>query len=321
MRSAAAPESAYRGRFAPSPTGPLHLGSLLAALASWLDARHHHGVWLLRIEDVDPYRSDPHAAQSFPRTLEKFGLLWDESIVHQCQRLERYREILACLDGRGLIYACDCSRKQLAEEGHTGERYPNRCRRRGVSRHTPHALRLITEDRPIQFVDRLQGPFSVNLEREVGDFIVYRRDQAYAYHLAVVVDDHDQRVNHVVRGVDLLESTPRHLYLQQLLGWSSPDYLHLPVILAADGQKLSKQTGALPVDGLEPSVTLERLLALLQHSPPSDLHGAPPAELLVWAAAHWNPAAIIRQKGLAWPSLASGAAAATSPARDSGVES
>lgn len=278
----------YRGRFAPSPTGPLHLGSLLAALASWLDARSQHGIWLLRIEDVDPYRSDPHAAAGFAPTLERFGLYWDETILYQSQRLARYRAVLDDLDRQGWLYACDCSRKRLAEHGYRGEHYPNTCRPRAVSRTQPHALRLMTPDQVFTAQDRLQAPFKQNLARELGDFILYRRDHAYAYHLAVVVDDHDQGINQVVRGVDLFASTPRQVYLHQLLDWPLPDYLHLPLILAADGEKLSKQTGAAPVDQLDPSNTLYRLLSALNHPPPTELNGAPPAELLAWAVAHWQ---------------------------------
>lgn len=280
--------AAYRGRFAPSPTGPLHLGSLLAALAGYLDAKSRHGVWLLRIEDVDPYRSHPSATAGIPETLERFGLYWDETIVLQSDRLERYRQVLDQLDQQGLLYACTCSRKQLAEQGYTGERYPNHCRDKHHSRRQPHALRLITPDRFIAVDDRLQGRYGLNLAREVGDFILYRRDQAYAYHLAVVVDDFDQRITHVVRGVDLLDSTPRHLYLQELLHYPRPQYLHLPLIRAADGQKLSKQTGAAPVDALDPAQTLCHLLTLLGHAPPTVLSGAGVDELLGWAVGAWD---------------------------------
>lgn len=286
LSPAAATEIAYRGRFAPSPTGPLHLGSLLAALISWLDAKSRRGVWLLRIEDIDPYRSI--AADNIPRTLERFGLHWDETILRQSDRLDRYRQILEQLDRQGLIYACNCSRKQLAEQGHTGERYPNHCRHRPVSRNQPHALRLITPDHPITVHDRLQGDYTLNFADDVGDFILYRRDRAYAYHLAVVVDDDEQNITHIVRGVDLLDSTPRHIYLQQCLGYPTPEYLHFPVILASDGQKLSKQTGAEPVDSLDPSATLFYLLALVGHAPPTALQNAPQGELLAWALEVFN---------------------------------
>lgn len=294
-----AAESPYRGRFAPSPTGPLHLGSLLAALASYLDAKHRRGTWLLRIEDVDPYRSLPEAADGILRTLERFGLCWDEAVLRQSQRLARYRQALEDLDRQGSIYPCNCSRKQLAEQGYRGERYPNHCRRRQVSRREPHALRLITHDRPITLHDRLQGDYTMNLEQDSGDIVLYRRDQAYAYHLAAVVDDYDQGISHIVRGIDLLESTPRHIHLQQLLGYPSPHYLHIPVILAADGQKLSKQTGAAAAGQLEPSATLCLLLALLGHPPPQELHGAPPAELLAWAVEAWSEQRLPKGKAIA----------------------
>lgn len=283
-----ATEIAYRGRFAPSPTGPLHLGSLLAALVSYLDAKAHHGLWLLRIEDIDPYRCDAQAADAIPRTLERFGLHWDETIVKQSERLAHYQAVLQQLDSQSLLYACSCSRKYLAEQGYSGEHYPNYCRERRSSRHAPHALRLITEDRPISVHDRWQGDYTLNLQQDCGDFILYRRDQAYAYHIAVVVDDYAQNISHIVRGVDLLNSTPKHIYLQQLLGYPSPQYLHFPVILAPDGQKLSKQNGAEPVDGLAPSATLFKLLHRLGLTPPTELQGAMPEELLTWAVAAWS---------------------------------
>ncbi|BBL70847.1 glutamyl-Q tRNA(Asp) synthetase [Methylogaea oryzae] len=263
-----------------------------------MDAKAHRGVWLLRIEDIDPYRSDPQAADAIPRTLERFGLQWDEAVIRQSARLERYREVLEQLDRQGWVYACTCSRKQLAELGYGGERYPNLCRHLERPRSQPHSLRLITEDRPIAFRDRLQGEYSLNLQREGGDFILYRRDQAYAYHLAVVVDDHDQQINHIVRGVDLLDSTPRHIHLQRLLGYTTPQYLHLPVILAADGQKLSKQTGAEPVDRLDPSATLFSLLGMLGHAPPAELRKAEPAVLLAWAVDAWDAGRLPATQGI-----------------------
>lgn len=288
----------YRGRFAPSPTGPLHLGSLLAALASYLDAKSHHGMWLLRIEDVDPYRSHSQAAASIPKDLERFGLHWDESIVRQSSRMERYRQVLERLDQRGLVYACTCSRKHLVEQGYAGERYPNQCREKRRSRHQPHALRVITPDYVINVFDRLQGAYGVSLAREGGDFILYRRDQVYAYHLAVVVDDYDQRITHVVRGVDLLDSTPRHQYLQQTLRYPTPQYLHLPVILAPNGQKLSKQTGAASIAALDPTATLFYLLSLLGHVPPEALRGAPVDELLAWAVGVWDEKRLPQERGI-----------------------
>lgn len=242
----------YRGRFAPSPTGPLHAGSLVAALASWLDARAHGGTWLVRIEDLDPPREEPGAAREILATLSDFGLAGDEPVVWQHARHGRYVEALAQLDRAGRIYACQCSRAQVAaaaaQLGIGAGIYPGTCRDLRLARAPGRALRLRVDDAVIAFVDRACGPFTQQLARDVGDFAVLRSDGLFAYQLAVVVDDAEQRITDVVRGADLLDNTPRQIALQRLLGAPQPRYLHVPVVRASDGEKLSKQNGALALD-------------------------------------------------------------------------
>jgi glutamyl-Q tRNA(Asp) synthetase len=246
------------GRFAPSPTGPLHFGSLVAALASACDARAAGGRWLVRIEDVDEPRAVPGAEHDILATLARYGFVHDGDVVRQSQRADRYARALAALDARGAIYACACTRRDLerAPLSSAGERlYPGTCRD-GIppdrARDAQRSLRLRVGDATIAFVDRLQGPQRQSLADEVGDFVVRRADGLAAYQLAVVVDDAEQGVTHVVRGADLLASTPRQIHVQRTLGAPTPSYLHVPVAIDAAGEKLSKQTRAraLPDDAL-----------------------------------------------------------------------
>lgn len=294
------PPDRYRGRFAPSPTGPLHLGSLLAALASFLRARAHGGEWLLRIDDIDPQRSIPSAADAIRRTLERFGLWWDREVVFQSRRIEHYRHALNQLQGRGWVYACDCSRKHLAHTGPGAAVYPGRCRNKNLP-DDGTALRLITTDTTIAFIDRLQGPIRHDLGRETGDFVIRRRDGAFAYHLATVVDDAEARISEVLRGADLLDSTPRQIHLQQLLQLPVPAYCHVPVLVDACGQKLSKQSFARSVETDDASTTLCRLLRLLRQQPPEALERAPPPEILRWAVAHWDVDRLIQTRTVPSP--------------------
>lgn len=283
----------YRGRFAPSPTGPLHLGSLYTALAGFLQAKSCGGEWLLRIDDADAPRTAPGAADGILRTLERFGLCWDGPVVFQSRELDAYQTALRQLDEAGWLYPCTCSRKTLAALPRTGPghtRYPGTCRDAGRSRQEPHALRIIAADADIIIEDKLQGPQCWNPAREFGDFIVFRRDGVFAYHLATVVDDWRAGITEVLRGHDLLESTPLQIHLQRLLGLPTPDYRHIPVIVDRQGTKLSKQNLAAPVDGLDVPATLCGLLSLLRQSPPQDLRLAPPEEILAWAIAYWDAA-------------------------------
>lgn len=230
--------SGYVGRFAPSPTGALHFGSLLAALASYLDARASHGTWLLRMEDLDPSREPAGAAQQIIDTLESFGLLWDGPVVYQSSRLAEYQNTLAWLEQRGLTYACDCSRQRTRANNGI---YDNHCRHRLTPPPADFAIRLRLPDIRICFDDRIQGAYQQDLLSQCGDVVLRRRDGLIAYQLAVVVDDAWQGVTDVVRGFDLIDSTPRQIALQQLLHCSTPRYAHIPVACNQQGQKLSKQ--------------------------------------------------------------------------------
>jgi len=248
----------YRGRFAPSPTGPLHFGSLIAALASFVDARVNRGEWLLRIEDVDVPRARPDSESGIVATLARYGFAWDGPVERQSARTQRYAAALDRLVAEGLAYPCACSRKDLesAAIGASGERvYPGTCSAglpAGRSGRRERAWRVRVGAARVDFADRLQGPQAQDLARDVGDFVVRRADGLFAYQLAVVVDDAAQQVTHVVRGADLLSSTPRQIHLQRLLGLPPLSYLHVPVALDGAGRKLSKQTGAtaLPRDPL-----------------------------------------------------------------------
>lgn len=278
---------AYRGRFAPTPSGPLHFGSLVAALGSYLEARSRHGAWLLRIEDVDPPRVVAGSADTILRTLDTFGFEWDGPVVYQSHRTEAYRAALADLRRLDLVYACSCSRKQLAEtarRGIDGPVYPGTCRTRHA--HDGHlAQRFRVPDARITFRDGLLGRVACDMAQECGDFVLRRADGVYTYQLAVVVDDAEQDISHIVRGADLLTSTPRQIVLQQALGLPTPNYLHLPVALDERGDKLSKQTLAQPVDPAQPLPALQAAAAFLGLSPepaPASL-----AEFWLAATAAW----------------------------------
>ena len=234
----------YIGRFAPSPTGPLHFGSLVAALASYLDAKAHDGKWLVRIEDVDETRCNTAHSADILRSLQAFGLQWDGEIKIQSARKVLYEAALQTLRTSGFTYACTCSRKEIADSalaGLEGLVYPGTCRSAGIDENG-QSIRVRTSSEIISFSDLVQGEIAQCIELEIGDFVLRRRDGLFAYQLAVVADDAEQGVTHVVRGADLLDSTARQIYLQRLLGYPTPQYLHIPVALNEFGQKLSKQT-------------------------------------------------------------------------------
>ncbi|HTQ98780.1 MAG TPA: tRNA glutamyl-Q(34) synthetase GluQRS, partial [Candidatus Acidoferrum sp.] len=273
MGSASGAHSPYRGRFAPSPTGPLHLGSVVAALASFLDAKAAQGLWLVRMEDLDPPREMPGAADDILRTLEKLHLHWDGPVIHQSQRIDAYHTGLDTLMQTGLLYRCRCSRLQLV--GH--DIYPGTCRHVSVPATEAGAIRCNVPDETIGFTDRIQGRIDQNLARDVGDFVLLRKDGLFAYQLAVVVDDGWQQITDIVRGNDLLDSTPRQLYLQRLLGLPTPRYAHIPLITDAVGQKLGKQQFAKAADAEHPSRTLWTALGLLRQQPEPALRDEPPA--------------------------------------------
>jgi len=270
----------YRGRFAPSPTGPLHFGSLLTALASYLDARAHKGEWLLRIENLDPPREDPSAADSIRRTLEIYGFEHDGEVRYQSNRADAYQAVLTRLIDTQHAFPCQCSRKQLDGRPHHGN-----C-------HCPAssdiAWRFLSPfDGEYCFADRIQGRWCEDFSA-MGDFVLKRRDGPWAYQLAVVADDIDQGMTHIVRGIDLIDSTARQALLYKALGAPLPQYAHIPVALEMNGQKLSKQNLARPLSTGNIGATLFTALQWLQQQPTEELRGAPAAELLQWAVAHWD---------------------------------
>jgi glutamyl-Q tRNA(Asp) synthetase len=286
---------AYVGRFAPSPTGPLHLGSLFTALASFLQARSQNGQWLLRIDDLDTPRNKDGSVTAILKCLEAFGLTWDGSIYYQSQHLADYAYFLEKLAQNQRTYRCTCSRKSLADQFPDDSPiskhsiYPGICRDKFISTDSPHAIRIKAEDCALSFNDELQGKISHNLANQHGDFILKRKDEIIAYQFAVVVDDMLQNVNHVVRGCDLLEETPKQIYLQQTLGFTTPAYMHVPVIVDQHGYKLSKQTLATAVDTKALNKTLFDLLELLKQNPPDIINGANISELMDWAIMNWRP--------------------------------
>ena len=278
----------YVGRFAPSPTGPLHFGSLVAAVASYLQASAHDGRWLVRIEDIDPPREQAGAAALIIEALERYGFEWDGDVIFQSETLGAHNEVLRHLLAEGLAYPCGCSRKDLANapRGPLGIIYPGTCRDGCDAEET--AIRLRTTDDPITFEDGLQGTITQRLQSESGDFVIRRRDGLIAYQLAVVVDDESQGVTEIVRGIDIIDSTPRQIWLQRLLGYRTPAYVHIPVVTHPDGDKLSKLTGApaIPLENTER--VLFAALTALQQSPPADLAAATLTDIWAWARANWN---------------------------------
>lgn len=281
----------YRGRFAPSPTGPLHFGSLVAAVGSHLDAKHHRGTWLVRMEDLDTPRCVAGTADDILLTLDVFGLKSDEPVMFQSQRTPAYEVALQQLRENGAVYPCCCTRKEIADsamQGIEGLVYPGTCRNGMAHQRSIPAWRVTADTSAIEFDDALQGHLSQSLEMEIGDFVVKRADGLFAYQLAVVVDDAAQGITHVVRGADLLNSTPRQIHLQRLLGLNTPTYMHLPVAVNEAGEKLSKQTLAAPVDVSQPVVTLLRVLALLRQEPPAALASSDVRTVLDWAIQNWN---------------------------------
>jgi len=288
---------AYVGRFAPSPTGPLHIGSLTTALASYLHARQAGGEWLVRIEDIDPPREVPGAADMILATLEAFHLEWDREVHYQSAHLSRYAAVAESALTTGRAFRCSCTRSELqktSDIGELGSRYPGLCRTRATHERAT-TIRVQVDQGKVGFLDGLQGAQEHELTRLTGDYVIFRKDALPAYHLAVVLDDAEQGVTHIVRGIDLLQASTVHIHLQRTLNLPVPTYLHVPIIVNDAGQKLSKQTGAAAVDaGAATSVAIEAL-AYLGLAIPADLGGAPPRELWAWAIENWNPASIAGQ--------------------------
>lgn len=288
------PTSSYTGRFAPSPSGPLHFGSLVAALASYLDARHNRGRWLLRIDDIDPPREQPGADHLILQTLEAHGLLWDDEALWQSTRSQAYCELLDQLAEQALIYPCNCTRKDIKAMGGI---YNGHCRHKPPKQSADCAWRLKLYDLPsplnhlsdtLSFTDLLAGEQVQNLAREVGDAVVTRKDGLFGYQLAVVADDIHQGVTHVVRGSDLLPVTARQIRFFEILQQMPPQYAHVPVACGPDGGKFSKQNQAPALNNDTAGANLWQALVFLRQNPPRELAHSPPTEILPWAVQHWR---------------------------------
>ena len=288
----------YRGRFAPSPTGPLHFGSLIAAVGSYLEARHYGGAWLVRMEDLDRPREAIGAADAILRTLEDYGFEWEGAVMRQSRRAAAYAAALERLQGDGAVFPCACTRREISDSalGETSEPvYPGTCRN-GIPPGRPAgAVRMRVGDAVIGFEDRLQGSIEQHLADKVGDFVVRRADGLFAYQLAAVVDDFEQGVTDVVRGADLLASTPRQILLQRRLGYPTPRYTHLPVAVNRSGEKLSKQTLAAPLGAADAPRRLWGALCFLGQEPPPELGAGSLSNLWTWALAHWRLGKIPRR--------------------------
>ena len=297
----------YRGRFAPSPTGPLHFGSLVAALGSFLEARGHNGLWLLRIDDLDPPREVPGAANEILSTLDAFGFEWDGAVTYQSKRGEAYGQAMARLDACGALFLCACTRKEVADSSLIveGERvYPGTCRHGVPQGRIARTKRVRVGDTIIDFQDAIQGNVTQNLAHEVGDFVVARTSGLFAYQLAVVVDDAEQGISDIVRGADLLGCTGRQIFLQQLLGLPRPRYAHVPAAVNAQGEKLSKQTLARPLELHDVAPLLVAALAFLGQLPPPDLANASVRDIWRWADENWDIGKIPRQRSMRAPAIA-----------------
>jgi glutamyl-Q tRNA(Asp) synthetase len=281
----------YVGRFAPSPTGPLHFGSLIAAVASYLEAKIHGGQWLLRIEDIDLPRVMPGATSLILQSLEDFGFAWDGDVLYQSQRTPYYQAAFDDLLQRDLVYPCSCSRKEIADSashGIDGLVYPGTCRQHAPKAGHPTAWRIKTNENTLHFNDAIQGYQEQHLIHDIGDFVLKRVDGLFAYQLAVVVDDAWQNVTHIVRGADLLNSTSRQIYMQRLLAYAEPQYAHLPLAVNAQGEKLSKQTLATPLDAAKAHQALWQALNFLGQQPPQVLVDASIHEIWDWALHNWQ---------------------------------
>ncbi len=283
------PSPDYIGRFAPSPTGPLHFGSLVAALASYLDAKSNSGKWLVRMEDLDPPREPSGAADLILSQLQALGLAWDGEVLYQSSRLDAYSQALKKLTDSGLCFACDCTRGRIQAMGAV---YDGRCRQRPVElakqTKAKYAIRVKTAELQVGFEDQIQGRFQQNIRRDCGDFVIKRKDKLFAYQLAVVVDDAYQNISHVVRGHDLLDSTPRQIYLQQQLGLPQPSYGHFPIAADSRGEKLSKQHFAAAIDTDSAVEYLLLAMKFLGLDPSAAATKTTPASLLQWAQTQWD---------------------------------
>lgn len=295
--------NAHAGRYAPSPSGDLHRGSLLAALASFLQARTHAAPWFMRIDDLDTPRVVPGAAAHILRTLEQFGLYWDGAVMYQSRRRDAYEQALRQLRAQGRLFDCACTRREAraGAMGAEGPIYPGTCRYGMPAGRAPRSVRMRVADATVTLVDAVQGRHAQNLAHDVGDFVLRRADGIVAYQLATVVDDAAQGVTEVVRGVDLLSSTPRQMFLHTALRQPVPDYGHIPLLVDATGRKLGKSNGALALDTGQRSRELVNLLALLGQTPPGDLVDARVDQVIAWALVHWDITKVPGRRELTLP--------------------
>jgi len=284
----------YSGRFAPSPTGEVHYGTLIAAVGSYLQARKNRGKWFLRIDDIDVTRKVEGADTGIIKTLESFGFEWDDEIIYQSSQTGYYQSALEELISQSLVYPCICSRKQLAEAD--SDIYPGTCRNRQLPDKNEHALRVLAKDVTIAFDDAVMGRQSQNIKQQCGDFIIRRRDGLFAYQLAIVIDDARQNITEVVRGADLLDSTPRQIYLQQLLKLPTPRYCHLPLAVDAAGNKISKSEGGMKVNIKNKEKQLVSVLEFLGQQPPGELALSNIADIWNWAEKHWQIGLVPRNR-------------------------
>jgi len=276
----------YIGRFAPSPTGPVHFGTLIAAVASYLQAKKNKGKWLIRMEDVDTTRKVSGADKDILNTLETFGFEWDGDVLYQSNQTQYYEQALSHLITKSSVFPCLCTRKQLAKTDDSI--YPGTCRDHPLTEENKDALRVLTKNFVITFDDIVMNKQSQNIQTECGDFIIKRRDGLFAYQLAVVVDDALQGITEIVRGADLLDSTPRQIYLQQLLGYKTPDYCHLPLAIDTGGNKISKSEGAAKVDIKNRERLICNALIFLGQTPPTDLSDSSVGDIWQWATVNWD---------------------------------
>lgn len=277
-------QQGYRGRFAPSPSGLLHFGSLIAALASFLDAKHNNGKWLVRIEDIDPPREKKGASAEILTTLESYGLQWDEDVLYQSHQTSLYQNVLTELAQQKLSYYCACTRAQIKASGGIYQGY---CRERNLDAESC-ATRVINSVGIANYQDLIQGQINCKQALAQEDFIVQRKDKLFAYQLAVVVDDIYQGISHVIRGCDLVEPTARQLSFYQILNHKAPKFGHFPLAITHQGYKLSKQNNALAIDRKNPIPSLIAALTFLGQQPPNELKDANVDELLIWAVQHWS---------------------------------
>lgn len=292
----------FRGRFAPSPTGPLHFGSLITAVASFLEAKNQGGDWLVRMEDLDTPRIQPGVADLILYTLDAFGFAWQGEVIYQSHRTDLYEAAMQHLD----IYPCSCSRREIADSAvHRidGYIYPKTCLFHVPKTNMSTAWRVKTSDFNVQFIDAIQGNICQNVSRDIGDFVIKRADGIFAYQLAVVVDDFAQSISHIVRGADLLDSTPRQIFLQKKLGYPTPRYAHVPIATNVAREKLSKQTLAEPLSVANANQQLFRALLFLGQNPPVELRNSPLSDVWQWAFKHWSLKKIASQRAIIFNQL------------------